>query len=103
MPTLGLEREVVGRDVYDRTVDRFRDAGILLPTFSELANPATIPEAIQDRLRRVDPDAADALNLFRVHWHNGSGSRERVPVPEHLVLPEELTGVPARIVILLGD
>src|SRR5256886_149587 len=103
MPTLGLEREVVGRDVYDRTVDRFRDSGILLPTFSELANPARIPMAIQERLRTVDPDVADPLNLFRVNWFNGSGRRARVPIPEHLVLPEELTGVPARIVVLLGD
>ncbi|TMK98634.1 MAG: pyridoxal-phosphate dependent enzyme [Actinobacteria bacterium] len=103
MPTLGLEREVVGRDVYDRTVDRFRDSGILLPTFSELANPAAIPIAIQERLRTVDPDVADPLNLFRVNWFNGSGRRARVQIPEHLVLPEELTGVPARIVVLLGD
>jgi cysteine synthase A len=103
MPALGLEREVVGRHVYDRTVDRFRDARILLPTFGELADPAVIPKAIQERLRAVDPDVADPLNLFRVHWFNGSGRTERVPVPEHLVLHEELTGVPARIVVLLGD
>ena len=93
----------MGRDVYDRTVDRFRDSGILLPTFSELANPAAIPIAIQERLRTVDPDVADPLNLFRVNWFNGSGRRARVQIPEHLVLPEELTGVPARIVVLLGD
>ena len=103
MPTLGLEREVVGRDVYDRTVDRFSDAGILLPTFGELADPAAIPKEIQERLRAVDPDAADPLNLFRVHWFNGFGRRECVPVPEHVVLPQELTGVPARIGVLLGD
>ena len=103
MAMLGLEREVVGRDVYDRAVARFRDSGILLPTLAQLADPPWIPGAVQSRLASVDPDAADPLNLFRVHWFNGAERRERVAVPEHLVLPPELTGVSAPIVVLLGD
>ena len=103
MAMLGLEREVVGRDVYERTVSRFRDARILLPTFAQLADPASFPEAVLARLGSVVPDAADPLNLFRVHWFNGAGRREPVAIPEHLVLPAELTGVPARIAVLLGD
>ncbi|MEE8278359.1 MAG: pyridoxal-5'-phosphate-dependent protein subunit beta, partial [Thermoanaerobaculia bacterium] len=43
------------------------------------------------------------LNLFRVHWHNGPDRNLLTEVPEHLVLPESLTGVPAKIVLLLGD
>jgi cysteine synthase A len=58
---------------------------------------------VRARLDSVDPNAADPLNLFRVHWFNEAGRREPVAVPEHLVLPQELTGVPARIVVLLGD
>ncbi|MGD0088689.1 MAG: site-2 protease family protein, partial [Planctomycetota bacterium] len=41
------------------------------------------------------PDAPDPRNLFRVHWYNGADRRSLVPVPSHLVLPPELTGVPA--------
>src|SRR5206468_895550 len=51
----------------------------------------------------VDPDAAHPLNLFRVHWYNGPDRRQQVAVPEHVVLPRELTGVDARIVVALGD
>jgi len=99
----GLERAVVDAAVYGRAVQRFRDAGIVMPTFAQLADPLTIPDDIEDRLARVDPDAPDPLNLFRVHWFNDRDRRGRVPVPQHLVLPKSLTGVDAPIIIALGN
>jgi len=99
----GLEREVVDPAVYERTVGRFREAAIVLPTFAQLADPSTIPAEVVERLAAIDPDAPHPLNLFRVHWFNGPGRRERVDVPVHVVLPPELTGVPCRIVVALGD
>jgi cysteine synthase len=103
MRRLGLEGELVDPAVYERTVVRFREAGIVLPTFAQLAEPSRIPVALAARLAGVDPDAADPLNLFRVHWFNGPDRREQVAVPVHVVLPPELTGVPCRIVVALGD
>ncbi|HEX8939045.1 MAG TPA: pyridoxal-phosphate dependent enzyme [Candidatus Limnocylindrales bacterium] len=99
----GLERELVDPAVYDRAVARFREAAIRLPTFAELAEPATIPHDVRAALPPVDPDVADARNLFRAHWHNGADRRSYVDVPEHLLLPRELTGVEAPILIALGD
>ena len=103
MRRLGLEREIVDRGVYDRTVERFRQRKIALPTFAELTEPATIPPAIRSALSGVGPDDADPLNLFRVHWHNDGARTGFVELPEHVVLPAELTGTPARIVVLLAD
>jgi cysteine synthase len=103
MQRLGLPREMVDHEVYDRAVRRFREARIVLPTFAQLAEPATIPDGVWDRLATVDPDAPDAANLFRVHWHNGADRRSRVDLPDHLVLTEELTGVAAPIIVALGD
>jgi len=85
------------------TVGRFREAGIVLPTFEQLADPTKIPHRIREALAEVDPDAPHPLNLFRVHWFNGGDRRSVVDVPEHVVLPPELTGVEARIVVALGD
>ncbi len=99
---MGLARDLVDRPIYDRAVGRFRDADIVLPTFGELANPAKIPEPVREALASVDPNAPHPLNLFRVHWHNGRDGRQ-VAVPEHLVLPRELTGVDATIVVAFGD
>ena len=103
MTSLGLERHVVDRGVYRRTIDRFREAGILLPTFAQLASPASIPARIRQSLARVKPDEADPLNLFRVHWYNDGDRTGQVAVPVHVVLPGELTGVEARIVVAIGD
>jgi cysteine synthase len=101
--SLGLERHVVDRDIYGRTVDRFRQAGILLPTFAQLATPASMPARILRSLDGVKSDEADPLNLFRVHWYNDGGRTGQAAVPVHVVLPAELTGVEARIVVALGD
>jgi cysteine synthase A len=103
MRTLGLEREIVDRTVRDHAVARFREAGIVLPTFADLADPSRIPPRILQALAGVDPDAPHALNLFRVHWYNDASRRRRAVVPDHLVLPRALTGVDAPIVIALGD
>ncbi len=101
--TLELHRELVDDEVVARTARRFADAGIELPTFSALADPSKIPERIRYALTAIDPDAPHPLNLFRVHWFNGADRRTQVEVPEHVVLPPELTGVEARIVVALGD
>ncbi len=103
MRRLGLERELVDKNVYARAVGRFRDAGIVLPTFAELTDPARISPRIREALSGVDPDAPHPLNLFRVHWFNSANRTDRVASPEHIVLPKALTGVDARIVVALGD
>jgi cysteine synthase A len=103
MARLGLERTVVDGAVYGRTVQRFREAGVVLPTLSQLRDPSTIPAAIAGKLAAVDPDSAHPLNLFRVHWYNGQDRRGLSKVPGHLELPQALTGVAARIVLALGD
>jgi cysteine synthase A len=103
MRRLGLEREIVDAGVYQRTIDRFREAGVALPTFAELADPTKIPDGIRERLATVSADEPHPLNLFRVHWYNDASRRRLTDVPEHVVLPQELTGVPARIVVALGD
>jgi cysteine synthase len=101
--TLGLEREVVDKAAYDRNVRRFRKAGIVLPRLGDLADPPAHLAENAAALAEVDPDAPDPHNLFRVHWHNSADRRGLTAVPEHLVLPEELTGVAAKIIVVLGN
>lgn len=103
MAKLGLETEIVDRSVYDHSLARFRELGIVLPTFAQLADPESIPDSIQARLRSIAPDEPHPLNLFRVHWHNAADRKGFSQTPEFLELPPALTGVRARIVLLLGD
>ena len=74
------------------SVARFREQGITLPTFAALADPTSFDHA--GRVGDADPQGPDARNLWRVHWYN-SFAGSRVDVPEHVVLPPELTGVAA--------
>jgi cysteine synthase A len=103
MTHLGLVTEVESQENYESAVRRFRDARIVLPTFAELAEPSRIAPGVRAALADVDPDAAHPRNLFRVHWYNDAARTGTVSVPGHVVLPEALTGVPAKIVVVLGD
>jgi cysteine synthase len=103
VPTLGLEDHIVDRGVYDRTLDRFREARIVLPTFAELADPTRIPGVVRQALAGVKPDDPHPMNLFRLHWYNDSGRTGQTAIPEHVVLPKELTGIDARIAVVFGD
>ncbi|MFB3854126.1 MAG: pyridoxal-phosphate dependent enzyme [Vicinamibacterales bacterium] len=103
MTRLGLEQDVVDLQAYENSIRRFRQTGIVMPSFGELSDPASIDGHTAAELASVDPDSANPLNLFRIHWHNGADRRSFVPVPGHIVLPASLTGVASPIVVLLGD
>ncbi|MGQ0849728.1 MAG: pyridoxal-phosphate dependent enzyme [Actinomycetota bacterium] len=98
-PHLGLYAETVDRAALERTVRRFQQRQIRLPTFAELAYPGVLPNG----LSRVGPDDPHPANLFRVHWYNDSARVGQVDIPGHIVLPGELTGVESPILVALGD
>ena len=57
---------------------------------------------VQDALGNIGPDDPHPLNLHRVHWFNDKARTARVATPVHVELPAALTGVEARIVVVLG-
>ncbi len=99
----GLEKEVIDHEVLAHAVKWFKDENIRLPLLSELAKPWAFYDQLSDKLDDVDPDEAHPLNLFRVHWYNDEDRKQQCEVPAHIVLPPELTGVEAKIVVALGD
>ncbi len=101
--TPGLEDRIIDRSAYDRNLERLREAGIALPRIKELADPVRHLSSKSHDIADADPDAPDARNLFRVHWHNAADRKSLVDVPEHIVLPEALTGVKAKIAVALGN
>ncbi len=70
MDPFDFPTEVTDAAVYRRAVAVLRAGRVLLPSFAQLADPATIPDATLTRLASVDPDTADPANRFRVHWYN---------------------------------
>jgi len=94
----------VNEEQLERTAKRARERGIIVPTFKQMREPDKyVPDTIKQRLREVGLWDLHPLNLFRITWKNE-------PVPKgglydgvnYLELPEELTGVPARIFGLVG-
>jgi cysteine synthase len=94
---------IADRATYERAVQHLARRRVALPTFAQLAEPARIGAAQRARLADVDPDAPEAINLFRVHWYNDAARTGLADVPAYVVLPEALTGVRAPIVVVLGD
>jgi cysteine synthase len=84
-----------------RAVERCRERGILIPTLAQMRDPAAVDPGIVASLRGVDMQAPDPLNLFRITWRNDpeTGGFGDVNFVE---FQPELTGVPARIVGLVG-
>ena len=95
----GLADRIVDDTALANSVRRFRERGITLPTFAELADPTRVAA---ERVGDADPQAPDARNLWRNHWYNDLAGT-RVGVPEHVVLPTELTGVASPIIVVFGD
>jgi cysteine synthase A len=90
-------------EVRRRNVERCRQRGIVLPTFAEMKDPDRIPPEIRTKLAGVGLWDVDPLNLFRITWRNeprerGGGFGE----VNRIEFPRSLTGVPARIVALVG-
>jgi cysteine synthase len=85
-----------------RAIAHLAQRRVRLPTFAEIADPATVPNAIHERLAEVGADDPDPLNLYRVHWYNDRSRKGRVSVPVHIEIPSSLSGVSARIVVALG-
>jgi cysteine synthase len=79
-----------------------RAAQVTLPTWTELARPSLIPDAVDRDLASVGPDEPNGRNLWRVHWFNDANRRDRTALPGHVILPQTLTGVKAPIVVMLG-
>ena len=51
MTQLGLETEILNQELVNATVARLRQAKVVLPTFSQLQDPSTIPHSITEMLK----------------------------------------------------
>ncbi|HSH10642.1 MAG TPA: pyridoxal-phosphate dependent enzyme [Ilumatobacter sp.] len=96
----GLADRIVDEQALANSVARFRERGISLPTFAQLADPSTFDHAAH--VGDADPQGPDARNLWRNHWYNDLAGN-RVDVPEHIVLTSELTGIESPIIVVFGD
>lgn len=68
------------------------------PTYGEMRDPRQIDSSVTRRARRaLTENELDPVNLFNIHWYDQSGH------VRYIVLPRELTGVNANILVLIGS
>ncbi len=98
-----LSNTIVNDAVRRKTAKHFKERGIVLPTFKQMQNPDLVPENILNQLKNIGLWDLNPLNLFRITWKNepktkGGGFGD----VNYIELPKTLTGIDARIVVLLG-
>lgn len=89
--------------VLANTIQRCRENNVIIPTYAQMRNPELVPKNIRKQLDSIGLWDLNPLNLFRITWKNepvksGGGFGE----VNHLILPKSLTGVDAKIIVLIG-
>jgi len=87
----------------DRAVKQVKQQNIVIPTFAQMKEPELIPAEYKNQLSKIGLWDVSPRNLFRINWHNqpksSGGGFGQVNTLE---LPSSLTGVEARIIVLVG-
>ncbi len=66
------------------------------PTYAEMRNPLLLPTALRNAANAARAEETHPANLFNINWKNTGDQVEKI------VLPKELTGVQANIIVLSG-
>ena len=76
----------------------------MIPTFAQLKNPNSAPNRIKEQLKDIGLWDVAPQNLFRITWKNEPVTKGGLfrSLPNYMELPQELTGVEARIIALVG-
>jgi cysteine synthase A len=95
--------KVTNKKALDNAVKRFKEKGIILPTFEQQRNPDLIPKKIKDQLIKIGLWDINPLNLFRITWKNEPKDKGGLfGKVNYLEIPKTITGVDARIIVLIG-
>ncbi|PLX68782.1 MAG: pyridoxal-5-phosphate-dependent protein subunit beta [Denitrovibrio sp.] len=93
----------INKATRDRNAKYCKDKGILLPTFDQMKHPEKIPAEIKEQLKSVGLWDVNPINLFRITWKNEQkDSGGLYGGVNHIVLPPELTGCKANIIVISG-
>ncbi len=84
-------------------IKRAKERNILIPTYAQMKDPSKVPARIKEELQGIGLWDVHPRNLFRITWHNEpKASGGGFGAVNYLELPSSLTGIPARIVVLVG-
>ena len=93
----------INQETLEKNIGYCRGKKISLPTFAMMKDPGKIPMAIKDQLKNVGLWDLNSANLYRISWSNEQkDSGGLFGGANHFVLPPELTGCRANIIMMSG-
>ena len=94
----------VNKSGLENNLKKARENHIIIPTIAQMQNPDLIPESIKAKLSKTGLWDVDPINLFRISWHNEAKESGGLfqKVPNYVEIPSELSGVPCRIIAMVG-
>ena len=93
----------INDQVMGENIQFCKEKKIALPTFAMMKDPDKIPESIKDQLKQIGLWDIHSANLFRISWKNEQkDSGGLFGDANHIVLPPELTGCRANIIMISG-
>ena len=93
----------INQETLDKNIAYCRDKKISLPTFAMMKDPGKIPAGVKDQLKDIGLWDLHSANLYRISWNNEQkDSGGLYGGPNHFVLPPELTGCRANIIMMSG-
>ena len=94
----------INKQGLEHNIQKARENHIVIPTIAQMEHPETIPGKIQDKLKNVGLWDVNPLNLFRITWKNEAKESGGLfqDVPNYIELPPALTGVPCRVIAMVG-
>lgn len=94
---------IFDKNIVAANAEEAKKLGIVIPTYKEMQNPNLTQDDIKNKLKKVGINDAVPVNLFRTTWKNEpvafGGGFSKV---NYVELPSSLTGVKARIIVLIG-
>ncbi len=101
------DKPVIDLTIQPQTLDKniayCREQGITLPTFEMMRHPEKVPQKIKQKLAQTGLWDLHSANLYRITWQNEpKESGGLYGGVNHFLLPPELTGCRATIIMLAG-
>ena len=90
-------------DRLENSIKRARERNIIIPTFAQMKDPTLIPAKYKEELKSIGLWELNPRNLFRITWKNEPKEKGgQFGGVNYMELPKSLTGVDARIIVLVG-
>lgn len=93
----------INPEILEKNVAYCREKQISLPTYEMMKHPETIPARVKEQLKTIGLWDLHSANLFRITWNNEQKDTGGLfNGANHFVLPPELTGCRANIIMMSG-